>query len=117
MRKIRFILLSSLILMIAGCGNEKGLGDKASKMNALTGSEEILIYYSCPMDSHSHIHSREAGSCSECGMDMVKGVITTQENMDFWGCPMEAHAHVRTDSPGTCEDCGMKLKPMRLVKS
>ena len=88
---------------------------KESKMMATM--DEPVIYYTCPKEEHKHIHSREAGKCSECGMEMVQGVITSEDKMEFWGCPMEAHAHVRLDEAGTCEECGMKLKPMRLKKS
>ena len=77
---------------------------------------EKLIYYTCPMESHKHIHSSEAGTCEECGMKLVKAVITTEDKKEFYGCPMEAHSHVRQDSPGSCESCGMTLKPMRLAE-
>jgi len=49
-------------------------------------------------------------------MELVPGVITTEEKMEFWGCPMPSHSEIRLDKPGRCEDCGMKLMPMRLDK-
>lgn len=119
LRIIALIVVSSLVLL--GCSQKdshEGHDHSNMKMEKqekmATVMEEKLIYYTCPMDEHKHVHSREAGKCSECGMDMVAGVITSEEQMEFWGCPMEAHAHVRLDEAGTCEDCGMQLKPMRL---
>ncbi len=95
-------------------------GKKCGSMGKMTNSgEEKIIYYTCPMDSHKHIRSREAGKCSECGMDMVAGVITTEDKADFYGCPMLMHSHIRSDKPGLCDragGCGMNLEPMRLVK-
>jgi hypothetical protein len=79
--------------------------------------DETLIYYTCPMESHKHIHSDKPGTCSECQMALVKGVVTSEEKREFYGCPMETHSHVRKDQSGTCAECGMALKPMRLDKS
>ncbi len=109
------------ILVIAGCSKKEHqhMGMEGKKAMNMTVSEdnEMLVYYTCPMESHKHVHSKEAGKCPECNMDMVKAVVTTVEHSEFWGCPMESHSHVRKTEAGTCEDCGMKLKPMRLVKS
>ena len=102
-------------------GCKKGGVDKCKMKGKKCGSmmdndDEKLIYYTCPMDAHKHIRGREAGKCSECGMDMVAGVITTKEKADFYGCPMVMHSHIRSDEAGACKDCGMNLEPMRLVK-
>jgi len=78
---------------------------------------EILSYYTCPMESHKHIHNNNPGKCSECGMELVATVITSENNMEYYGCPMPIHSHIRHSEPGNCEECGMKLLPMRLVKS
>ena len=108
-------------LMLFGCGKQDEHAghdhgememDKEAKMMA-TQAEQI-IYHTCPMDEHKHIHGPEGEACSECGMKLVPAVTTTVEKMEYYGCPMEAHSHVRLDEAGTCEDCGMKLKPMRL---
>ena len=78
---------------------------------------EKLIYYTCPMESHKHIHSSEPGVCPECNMTLVPGVITSVDKLEYYGCPMEIHSHVRQDAPGRCPECKMELKPMRLKKS
>ncbi len=76
-----------------------------------------LIYYTCPMDSHKHVHSNAPGTCAECGMELVAAGITTEEKMEYYGCPMEIHSHVRSDQSGTCAECGMELKPMRFINN
>ena len=129
MNRINIILATGLIMLIAACGgkNQNEPTAKAAEMDhnamAMAGVDksqinggEKLIYYTCPMESHKHVHSSQAGKCSECSMELVPAVVTLENMKEFYGCPMEAHSHVRSDSPGTCEDCGMKLKPMRLVK-
>lgn len=78
---------------------------------------EQLIYYTCPMPEHKHVHSKEPGQCPECGMNLVQAVVTDTTQMEFWGCTMEDHSHVRQAESGKCPECGMNLKPMRLVKS
>ncbi len=78
---------------------------------------EKLIYYTCPMASHKHVHSSESGVCPECNMTLVPGVITSVDKLEYYGCPMEIHSHVRQDAPGRCAECKMELKPMRLKKS
>ncbi len=118
--KQTIIILSVGLLVLIGCGKKAEHDhamDKNTKMNAMVSQEEKIIYYTCPMESHKHIHSREVGKCTECNMDMVKAVITAEEKMEYWGCPMEPHGHVRKEQSGTCDDCGMKLKPMRLTES
>lgn len=109
--------------MILGCSSEKGAPamkhDNHAEMEvskAPTG-EERVIYYTCPMESHKHIHSGEPGTCSECNMTLVPGVITTEDKLEYWGCPMEIHSHVREDAAGRCDECKMELKPMRLKTS
>jgi len=111
-------------LMLFGCGKkDEHAGhdhgemqmDKSDKM--LATQAEQVIYYTCPMDEHKHVHGAEGGQCTECSMALVPAVTTTTDKMEYYGCPMEAHSHVRQDEAGTCEDCGMKLKPMRLKKS
>lgn len=78
---------------------------------------EKIIYYTCPMESHKHIHSSEPGMCSACNMKLVPGVITSVDKMEYYGCPMEIHSHVRQDTSGRCAECKMELKPMRLIKA
>ncbi|MFH1851914.1 MAG: heavy metal-binding domain-containing protein [Candidatus Neomarinimicrobiota bacterium] len=119
----KLIVIGLIVLSgIWACGKTK-TADTAAKMDhskmAMAGAVvdgEQLIYYTCPMDSHKHVHSMEPGKCPECSMTLVAGVVTTEAKMDYYGCPMEVHSHIRSDQPGTCDECGMLLKPMRLVK-
>ncbi len=125
----KLIVFGLVILAVFGaCGKSKAPEMVEQKMDhsSMTMAEvdkgqvnpdERVIYYTCPMKSHKHVHSAEPGKCEECGMALVAGVVTSEEHKEFYGCPMEVHSHVRSDKPGVCEDCGMKLKPMRLVKS
>ncbi len=130
MKRYNLLLVTGIAVMLTACVGKKQSepAAKAAEMDhsAMVMAEaekskiqggERVIYYTCPMDSHKHIHSSQPGTCSECNMKLVAGVVTLEEMKDYYGCPMEAHSHVRSDSPGTCEGCGMKLKPMRLVKS
>lgn len=75
------------------------------------------VYYTCPMESHKHVHATEPGDCPECGMKLVAAVETTADEADYFGCPMPSHSHVRADSAGSCPECGMDLKPMKLSGS
>jgi len=75
---------------------------------------ENVAYYTCPMESHKHIHSQEAGTCPECGMKLVAAVEVSSEDADYFGCPMPEHSHVRADEAGKCPECGMNLKPYKL---
>ncbi len=80
----------------------------------ISSANEVFIYYTCPMPKHKYMHSKNPGTCTDCGMKLVKAVLTDRDHMEFWGCPMASHSYVRKEEPGTCDDCGMKLKPMRL---
>ncbi len=123
---MRVLLATTIValILIWGCGqNKETKVEKADhsehKMDLAadsSGAEEKLIYYTCPMKEHKHIHSAVPGICSECNMEMAAGVTTSKEKMEYYGCPMEIHSHVRSDKEGTCKDCGMDLKPMRLDK-
>ena len=120
MKYLLSMIMFSIVLI--SCGGEKeGQPAKSNTPQPMEKShaqmdEERLIYYTCPMESHKHIHSREPGSCSECGMALVPGVITSEDKMEYYGCPMEIHSHVRQETPGRCAECNMELKPMRLKK-
>ena len=111
-----------LAIILIGCGAKETPAKAEHEHDSMQGmaatmDEEKLIYYTCPMDEHKHIHSREAGNCPECNMELVAGVITTEENKEYYGCPMLIHSHVRHDEPGRCAECKMELKPMRLKKA
>jgi len=120
---MKYILMMFLVAVFAvSCGGEKQAPamkheDHAAmeKPQAAADGEKI-IYYTCPMESHKHIHSSAPGTCPECNMTLVPGVITSEDKMEYYGCPMLIHSHIRHDKPGRCEECKMELKPMRLKK-
>ena len=114
--RVLCVLLVLMFTFVVGCKNDSENAPPAAQTGQ-AAVEETLIYYTCPMDSHKHVHSSEPGTCSECPMALVKAVTTSVEKMDFYGCPMEAHSHIRGEEPGTCSECSMKFKPMRLVKN
>ena len=117
MKLINLIGIVAIVIGVVSCGGEKkekGVPETAAPEKAET--EEVL-YYTCPMEAHKHVHSEQPGNCPECGMKMVPVVKTTEANSEFYGCPMPAHSHIRHAEPGTCEECGMKLIPMRLAKT
>ncbi len=116
MRILCLLLVVACALML-GCGKSESDSPPPDTSADQVSAEEILIYYTCPMEAHKHVHSSEPGTCSECPMALVKAVTTSKEKMAFYGCPMEAHSHIRGDEPGTCTECSMALKPMRLDKS
>ncbi|KAA3618766.1 MAG: hypothetical protein DWQ05_07335 [Calditrichaeota bacterium] len=119
--RISKILILLAVFVVFGCENKDDhMAEKADahdSMAEVAGKGEKLIYYTCPMESHKHIHSKEAGKCPECQMEMVAGVVTSDEQKEYYGCPMLTHSHVRKEEAGKCEECGMFLKPMRLVKN
>jgi hypothetical protein len=132
MRYLSFLILP-LLLISLGCSQEKQekMDMQADhqmedmKQSAMTDTDtmqmvsdtgEKIIYYTCPMEDHKHVHSDKPGKCHECGMALVAAVLTTEDKADFYGCPMEAHSYVRTDISGKCPQCGMELKLMRLKK-
>lgn len=115
MRALSIVVVA--VLFVIGCSKSDTAKPQQAAQTEETKVEEKLVYYTCPMEMHKHVHSDKPGKCPECDMDLVKVVITSEENKDFYGCPMEAHSHVRSDKPGSCDDCGMILKPMRLEKT
>lgn len=120
---MRYLFTLSAALIFFACGQKEEARTEISHQehdmmqpDTTTMAEEKLIYYTCPMEEHKHVHSGKPGTCPECGMDLVAGVVTDTTRMEYYGCPMEIHSHIRSDESGTCQECGMKLKPMRLVK-
>jgi len=117
------LMIVLLAAFVIGCGAEKetpatnhdGHNHAAMEKVEASADEEKMIYYTCPMESHKHVHSREAGKCPECEMTLVPGVVTAEDKMEYWGCPMLIHSHIRHEESGRCEECKMELKPMRLV--
>ena len=117
---IATIFLFGISLVVSAAEDnveQKPAEDKASTDDMTTEVKETVIYYTCPMNQHKHIHSDSAGTCNDCNMALVAAVVTSEDKKDYYGCPMLEHSHVRSDQPGTCADCGMELKPMRLVKN
>jgi len=121
---MKYLWMTAFIgVLLVSCGKEKPATamkhdtHAAMEMTKTTADGEKIIYYTCPMESHKHVHSKEPGNCPECNMTLVPAVITTVDKMDFYGCPMEIHSHVRQDSAGRCPECKMELKPMRWKKT
>jgi len=89
--------------------------DSAGKMDqGHMNQSENVAYYTCPMESHKHIHSSEPGSCPECGMALVAAVEVSPDQADYFGCPVPSHSHIRADEAGKCPECNMNLKPFAL---
>lgn len=135
MKLIKSVMIVVLMMVLIACGGknetqsqgqssipettQKMEGHESMKMEEQKkhiSESEQLVYYTCPMESHKHVHSDEPGNCPECGMKMVATVVTTEESAEYFGCPMESHSHIRSDKPGKCSECGMNLEPMRLEK-
>lgn len=120
---MRYLFILSLTLLLIACEpkgetntKERHQGHELSRADSTQPMAEQVIYFTCPMEEHKHIHSAEPGKCPECGMNLAAGVVTSEDKMEFYGCPMLQHSHVRSDTAGTCAECGMTLKPMRLLK-
>ena len=122
--RLFFLLGIFSIVFLFSCGQdqkskERSLSEQSQeekKNNSQIHPDEKLVYYTCPMEEHKHIHSDEPSKCPECNMDMVAVVETTNESKEYYGCSMAEDSHVRHDKPGNCEECGMELKPMRMQK-
>ena len=117
--KYLVVIVLSAGLLISCSSEEVAPAAKAEMKMAKhsAGDGERLIYYTCPMESHKHVNSKEPGACPECNMEMVPGVVTSEAQMEYYGCPMKIHSHIRHEEAGRCEECKMELKPMRLKKS
>lgn len=124
---MRYLFILAAVVILFACGQKEEVSKETPHQehdmtqheaahDSVKAVDEDLIYYTCPMEEHKHVHSGKPGTCPECGMDLVAGVVTDTTRMEYYGCPMEIHSHIRSDKSGTCEECGMKLKPMRLVK-
>lgn len=121
MRLLTLIILSG-VLYLFSCSEKSDVktdssADKIQHSDSMTGMQENqVVYYTCPMEEHKHIHSDKPGKCPECNMNLVAAVNASGEDAEYYGCPMETHSHIRHEKAGKCEECGMNLKPMRLVK-
>jgi hypothetical protein len=118
-KKISSIIIVAVLIVIAGfyytsTGFTGSVSNTASKVS-LTDSTKADVYV-CPM--HSDITSDKAGTCSKCGMDLVKKEdkdSDKQMNMNDcmqkckdMGCNMENCK----GSSGACKDCGKDGKCM-----
>ena len=54
MKIVQIIIWLSLAFGILACDSNK-------KNEQLSESDNKIMYYTCPMESHKHIHSQEAG--------------------------------------------------------
>ena len=135
MKLIKSVMIVVLMMVLIACGGKnetqsQGQSSISETTHKMEGHESIkmekqkthisesgqLVYYTCPMESHKHVHSDEPGNCPECGMKMVAAVVTTEKSAEYFGCPMKSHSHIRSVKPSTCDQCGMKLVPIRLKK-
>jgi hypothetical protein len=124
MNKMILTISVATIFGLVACNSEKSTMDNSKHGNKKTHvketsesmTENAVVYYTCPMETHKHIYSVEQGKCEVCGMDLVSVVKGTEEHKDYYGCPMAEHSHVRSDEPGTCAECGMALVPLKFSK-
>ena len=113
------VILFATLIILVGCGQQQSDNSEAvsdDSVVAQVADYERIIYYTCPMDEHKHVHSDKPGKCTECDMALVPGVITQMDKAEYYGCPMLIHSHIRSEAPGKCAECGMELMPMRLVQ-
>lgn len=91
--------------------NHENMKPMDSNMSLSFGSLEgdLLIYYTCPMESHSYVRLSAPGNCPDCGMQLVKKTEHFDQEQKYYTCPMEEHHHVITKEPGDCPVCGMEL--------
>ncbi|MFQ6616987.1 MAG: heavy metal-binding domain-containing protein, partial [Fidelibacterota bacterium] len=90
MKPFLLILGPVLVLGILACAREKeGEGTETSAEErelAVQGSElGKVLYYTCPMESHKHVHSGEEGTCPDCGMTLIPVVQTAEADAEFYG--------------------------------
>jgi rubrerythrin len=74
-----------------------------------TVTDDMLTYYTCPMESHAYVKMPNEGSCPDCGMNLIAKTVPYSLGTDYYTCPMASHAHVVTESEGNCPLCGMAL--------
>jgi len=115
MNKMMLTIGLAAIFSLVACNSDKTKTVDA-KHTETAMTESHVVYYTCPMESHKHIHSMKADTCDDCGMALVPVVKGTDADHEFYGCPMAEHSHVRSDEPGTCAECGMALVPLKFSK-
>ncbi|MFC1527728.1 heavy metal-binding domain-containing protein [Candidatus Neomarinimicrobiota bacterium] len=68
-----------LALGLLACGGKKTADDQTNQEVPAVTTDEMsesiigdnIISYTCPMETHKHVHSDEVGNCPECGMDLI----------------------------------------------
>ena len=121
--QITIWLVVSLGMLV--CGGKKSAEEQTKQEVPAVATHEMyesiivdkVMYYTCPMEDHKHVHNHVAGKYPECGVELVAVVMGDESNRDFYSCPMAEHSHVRNDQPGKCGEGGMELVPIRLEKS
>lgn len=95
----KLLLIQILVVLFAACKNK----DSTTGQQSASAKE----MYTCPMPEDS-VFSDKPGSCSKCGMDLVKMEQNHATAHDAsYTCPM--HPDVVKDQPGSCPICGMDL--------
>ncbi|MFC1593435.1 heavy metal-binding domain-containing protein [Candidatus Neomarinimicrobiota bacterium] len=64
---------------LLACGGKKTADDQTNQEVPAVTTDEMsesiigdnIISYTCPMETHKHVHSDEVGNCPECGMDLI----------------------------------------------
>ena len=118
-RKISSIIIVAVLIVIAGfyytsTGFAGSVSNTASKIS-LTDSTKKDVYV-CPM--HSDITSDKPGTCSKCGMDLVKKEDKdTDKQMNMNDCmqkckDMGCNMENCKGSSGACKDCSKDGKCM-----
>jgi rubrerythrin len=83
--------------------------EMSDKISFAKVENDSLIYYTCPMESHSYVKMSEPGSCPDCGMILIEKKENYDPEKAYYTCPMSEHAYVVTEEPGICPVCGMTL--------
>ena len=79
MKITQVIIWLVIALGLLACSGKKTVEEQTKQKVQAVDTHEIsestigdkVMYYTCPMKSHKHIHSQEAGKCPECGMNLV----------------------------------------------
>ena len=82
MKITQYTILLVMLLLLLACGSKKTAEEQTTLEVPAISNHEMsdsiignkIMYYTCPMKSHKHIHSNEAGKCPECGMELVAAV-------------------------------------------
>ena len=69
-----------------------------------------VLYYTCPMPEHAHIHAANPGKCPLCAMTLIP-MMGPSETPSLYHCPM--HPEITSDKPGLCPKCEMDLVPVK----